>query len=67
MTDKKGLKTTKNDYQTYNCSKCDYTTSDISNWKRHIKTKRHNTDKRLTNTNNLDKKRQKTTKKRHGK
>lgn len=65
MTDKKGLKTTKNDYQTYHCSKCDYTTCDISNWKRHIKTKKHNTDKRLTNTDTLGKKRLKTTKNWH--
>ena len=57
MTDKKGLKTTKNDYPKYHCSKCDYTTCDISNWKRHLKTKKHNTDKRLTNTDTLGKKR----------
>ena len=26
----------------YHCKKCDYITSHLSHWKRHIKTKKHN-------------------------
>ena len=37
-----GAKTSQNEPEEYHCEKCDYTTSKLGNWKRHIKTKKHN-------------------------
>ena len=37
-----GAETSQNEPEVYHCKKCDYTTSKIGNWKRHLKTKKHN-------------------------
>ncbi len=37
----------------YHCKKCDYITSHLSHWKRHIKTKKHNGDSMVTNGDSL--------------
>ena len=46
MTDKKSLKVA----QEYHCKNCDYTTCKTFDWKKHLKTKKH---QRLTNTDVL--------------
>jgi len=40
-------KTSKNEQGVFRCEKCDYSTSRLSNWERHLKTKRHNATKML--------------------
>ena len=37
-----GAKTSQKEPEEYHCKKCDYTTCKIGNWKRHLKTKKHN-------------------------
>jgi len=37
-----GPKAAENGLEEYRCETCDYTTSHLSHWKRHIKTKKHN-------------------------
>jgi len=33
----------------YHCATCDYTTSHLSHWKRHLKTRKHNAGQMLDN------------------
>lgn len=40
----------------YHCEKCDYSTSKIANWKRHLNTKKHNATLMLPNADYLGKK-----------
>lgn len=47
----KGPKTAESGPEEYLCDKCDYATSHLSHWKRHIETKKHNANKMLTNAN----------------
>ena len=50
----------------YQCESCDYTTCDFSNWKRHIKTKKHKKQQMTTNgLQNDNKTTTRTTDKRH--
>jgi hypothetical protein len=42
-----GAKTRKNAPCEYHCKKCDYTTCKTSDWKRHLKTKKHNATEML--------------------
>ena len=44
-----GAKTRKNAPCEYHCKKCDYTTCKTSDWKRHLKTKKHNATEMLHN------------------
>ena len=44
-----GPKAAENGPQDYHCKKCDYTTSHLSHWKRHLKTKKHNDSKMVVN------------------
>ena len=44
-----GAKTSKKEPVEFHCDKCDYTTSKIGNWKRHIETKKHNAAQMLHN------------------
>ena len=48
-----GAKTRKNAPSEYRCEKCDYTTCKTSDWKRHLKTKKHNATKMLHNATDL--------------
>tara|TARA_A100001011_G_C14132343_1_gene766017 strand:- start:98 stop:1003 length:906 start_codon:yes stop_codon:yes gene_type:complete len=48
-----GAKTRKNAPSEYHCEKCDYTTCKTSDWKRHLKTKKHNATKMLHNATDL--------------
>ena len=48
-----GAKTRKNAPSVYHCEKCYYTTCKTSDWKRHLKTKKHNADQMLTNVDSL--------------
>jgi len=43
------LSKTKKRLKEYRCDKCDFITSDMSNWKRHLKTKKHNVAPTLHN------------------
>ena len=44
-----GPKAAENGPEIYTCKKCDYTTSHLSHWKRHLKTKKHNDSKMVVN------------------
>ena len=48
-----GAKTRKNAPCEYHCKKCDYTTCKTSDWKRHLKTKKHNATEMLHNATYL--------------
>ena len=48
-----GPKAAENGLNEYHCEKCDYTTSHLSHWKRHLKTKKHNATKMLHNATDL--------------
>ena len=48
-----GAKTRKNAPSEYRCEKCDYTTCKTSDWKRHLKTKKHNATEMLHNATDL--------------
>ena len=48
-----GAKTSKNEPLKYCCEKCDYSTSKLANWKRHLKTKKHNATQMLPNADYL--------------
>ena len=43
------LSKTKKRLKEYRCDKCDFITSDMSNWKRHLKTRKHNAGQMLDN------------------
>jgi len=43
------LSRTKKRLKEYRCDKCDFITSDMSNWKRHLKTRKHNAGQMLDN------------------
>ena len=51
-----GAKTSQNEPVKYYCKCCDYSTCKIANWKRHLKTKKHNDNQMVTNDNHLGKK-----------
>ncbi len=51
-----GAKTSQNEPAKYYCKCCDYSTCKIANWKRHLKTKKHNDNQMVTNDNYLGKK-----------
>ena len=44
-----GAKTSQKEPEEYHCKKCDYTTCKLANWKRHLKTKKHNDSKMIVN------------------
>lgn len=48
-----GMKTDENGSHIYCCDKCNYSTSQIGHWNRHIKTKKHNAGKMLDNAGSL--------------
>ena len=48
-----GAKTSQNEPSKYHCKRCDYFTSKLANWKRHLKTKKHNGNHMVTNDNFL--------------
>ena len=48
MDDTLGPKAAENGLDYYHCKKCDYATSHLSHWKRHIKTKKHLDYTRIT-------------------
>ena len=48
-----GAKTSQNEPMKYHCNCCDYYTCKIANWKRHLKTKKHNDNHMVTNDNYL--------------
>ena len=48
-----GAKTSQNEPLKYCCEKCDYSTSKLANWKRHLKTKKHNATQMLPNADYL--------------
>ena len=48
-----GAKTRKNAPNEYHCEKCDYITCKTSDWKRHLKTKKHNATQMLHNATDL--------------
>ena len=51
-----GAKTSQKELETYHCEKCDYFTCKIGNWKRHLKTKKHNGTEMVHNgTSNVQK------------
>ena len=49
-----GAKTSQNEPTIYTCKHCDYTTSKIGNWKRHLKTRKHMDNKWITMDNKKD-------------
>ena len=51
--DSLGAKTSQNEPIKYCCEKCDYSTCKLANWKRHLKTKKHNATSMLTNADYL--------------
>ena len=46
-------RTDENGTESYRCEKCDYATSKVGNWKRHLKTKKHNATQMLQNATYL--------------
>ena len=46
---KYGDKRSQKEPNNYHCKKCDFTTCKIGNWKRHLKTKKHNDTKMIQN------------------
>ena len=48
-----GAETSQNEPAIFYCKKCDYTTCKIGNWKRHLKTKKHNATEMLHNATDL--------------
>ena len=48
-----GAKTSQKEPTKYHCASCDYSTSKIANWKRHLKTKKHNDNQMVTDDNYL--------------
>lgn len=44
-----GAKTSQKEPEDYHCKKCDYITCKNANWKRHLKTKKHNDSKMIVN------------------
>ena len=55
-----GAKTSQNEPPFFCCKKCDYTTCKIGNWKRHLKTKKHNDTQMVHNDTHLGAKRSST-------
>ena len=50
-----GAKTSQKEPEEYHCKKCDYTTCKLANWKRHLKTKKHNDSKDSNDSGNRQK------------
>jgi len=48
-----GTKTDENGTESYRCEKCDYATSEVGNWERHLKTKKHNATQMLPDADYL--------------
>jgi hypothetical protein len=48
-----GAEKSQKELDAYHCEKCDFFTSKLGNWKRHIKTKKHNATKMLHNATYL--------------
>ena len=44
-----GAKTSQKEPEEYCCKSCDYNTCKLANWKRHLKTKKHNDSKMIVN------------------
>ena len=55
-----GAKTSQNEPPFFCCKKCDYSTCKIGNWKRHLKTKKHNDTQMVHNDTHLGAKRSST-------
>ena len=51
--DSLGAGTSQNEPHNYFCERCDYSTSKVGNWQRHLKTKKHNVDSMLTDVDSL--------------
>lgn len=48
-----GAEKSQKEPEAYHCEKCDFFTSKLGNWKRHLKTKKHDANQMLTDANHL--------------